>query len=171
MPTLGRNLSKLLNSNNKLTDEDLGTNSISTYVDLASLPDNPTAGTKAYVTATSKFYLWTGTSWRSMDFTNATPSSITGINNTYTLSEYPETIVATATDADGTPLTWSWAITSGSLTNGGGITAHIANTNNTFIITGTSTPAYAGTFDVTFSVTDNIANAVTFTSTITCNGS
>ncbi len=171
MASIGRNLSKLLNSNNKLTDEDLGTNSISTYVDLASLPDTPTAGTKAYVTDTSKFYLWIGTAWRSIDFTNATPSSITGINDTYTLNSTPETIVATATDADGTPLSWSWAITSGSLNNGGGITAHIANTNNIFIISGTSNPAFSGTFDVTFSVTDNIATAVTFTSTITCNGS
>ena len=171
MASIGRNLSKLLGNSSTLTDVDLETISISTYANLSSLPSSPVAGTKVYVTDTSKFWLWIGTAWRSIDFTNATPSSITGINDTYTLSGYPETIVATATDADGTPLSWSWAITSGSLNNGGGITAHIANTNNVFIISGTSNPAFSGTFDVTFSVTDNIANAVTFTSTITCNGS
>jgi len=171
MASIGRNLSKLLGNNHTLKDEDLGTNSVSTYADLPSLPDSVVVGTKAYVTSTSKFYLWIGTAWKSIDFTNATISPITGINDTYTLNSTPKTIIATATDADGKPLSWSWEITSGSLNSGNGITAHIANTNNVFIISGTNTPAFAGTFDVTFSVTDNIANTVTFTSTITCNGS
>ena len=60
------------------------------------------------------------------------------------------TITAVSTDPEGFPLTWSYAVTTGSL----GSTATVSQADNVFTITPSAANADAGTFSVTFSVTD-----------------
>ncbi|MDB4347911.1 FG-GAP repeat protein, partial [bacterium] len=75
-------------------------------------------------------------------------------------------ITAVSTDPEGFPLTWSYAVTTGSLTNGGGATATVSQADNVFTITPTTTETYAGSFSITFSATDG-TNAVTAISAFT----
>jgi hypothetical protein len=76
-------------------------------------------------------------------------------------------ITAVSTDPEGFPLTWSYAVTTGSLTNGGGATATVSQSANVFTITPTTTEAYAGTFSITFTVTDGVNGAVNAVSAFT----
>jgi hypothetical protein len=72
------------------------------------------------------------------------------------------TITAVSTDPDGYALTWSYAVTTGSLTNGGGATATVSQADNVFTITPTTTTSYGGEFSITFSASDgtNTATAI-----------
>ena len=72
-------------------------------------------------------------------------------------------ITAVSTDPEGFPLTWSYAVTSGSL----GSTATVSQADNVFTITPSSTEADAGTFSITFSVTDGATGAVNAVSAFT----
>jgi hypothetical protein len=60
------------------------------------------------------------------------------------------TITMNSTDPEGATLTWSHAITTGTL----GSTATITNVNNVFTITPSTTTSDAGSFSVTFSASD-----------------
>ena len=64
------------------------------------------------------------------------------------------------------PLTYNYSVTSGSLTNGGGTTATVTQADNVFTVTPSTTEAYAGTFELTFTASDGIntaTNANSFT--------
>jgi hypothetical protein len=126
-------------------------------------------GDMAYVTANNNLYLYTGSGWfKVATVENNSPTAITGVASATTLASDGTATVITAvsTDPEGFPLTWSYAVTTGSLTNGGGATATVSQADNVFTITPTTTEAYAGTFSITFSATDG-TNAVTAASAFT----
>jgi hypothetical protein len=127
------------------------------------------AGNMAYVTANNNLYMYTGTGWfKVATVSNNSPSAITGVGATTALATDGTATVITAvsTDPEGFPLTWSYSVTTGSLTNGGGASATVSQADNVFTITPTTTEAYAGTFSITFSATDGV-NAVTAASAFT----
>ena len=81
---------------------------------------------------------------------NTGPSAITGVNSQYSLSQdgtTPTIITASSTDFEGQALTWSYAVTSGSL-NG----TTVSNVDNVFTIT--PHPTNETSFGLTISVTD-----------------
>ena len=147
-----------------------------TYSDMAALiaATGMSAGDQALVTALNKVFMYTGTAWYLVaTMTNDSPTAITGVDGTYTLATdgTATTVTVASTDPEGFPLTFSHAVTAGSLTNGGGATATVtqgtgANTN-VFTITPSTTEAYAGSFSITFSVTDGATGAVNAVSAFT----
>ena len=125
-----------------------------------------TAGQTALVTSLNRVFMYTGTGWfKIADMTNATPTDITGVNATYNLAKdgTATTITAVSSDPEGFPLTWSYAVTTGSL----GSTATVSQADNVFTITPSTTEAHAGTFSITFSVTDGTTGAVNAVSAFT----
>jgi hypothetical protein len=127
------------------------------------------AGAMAFVTANNNLYLYTGSGWfKIATVENNSPSAITGVAATTALAADGTATVITAvsTDPEGFPLTWSYSVTTGSLTNGGGASATVSQADNVFTITPTTTAAYAGTFSITFCATDG-TNAVTAASAFT----
>jgi len=123
-------------------------------------------GQIALVSALNRVFMYTGTGWfKIADMTNATPTDITGVDASYALAidGTPTTITAVSTDPEGFPLTWSYAVTAGSL----GSTATVAQADNVFTITPSTTEAHAGTFSITFSVTDGATGAVSVVSAFT----
>ena len=122
-------------------------------------------GDMAYVTANNKLYLYTGSGWFLVaTVQNNSPTAITGVASTVDLAKdgTATTITAVSTDPDGYALTWSYAVTTGSLTNGGGATATVSQADNVFTITPTTTNSYGGEFSITFSASDgtNTATAI-----------
>ena len=83
---------------------------------------------------------------------NTAPAAITGVNSTYDLATdgTATTITAISSDPEGSALTWSYTVTTGSL----GSTATVSQADNVFTVTPSTTEADAGTFSITFSVTD-----------------
>jgi hypothetical protein len=144
---------------------------VTVYATVDDLPTTGlTAGDEAFISGSNRLYISNGTGWYSIGLINTNPS-ITSVqdpsaNTTpFTLATDGSALVLTITAADpeDVPLTYSYAVTTGSLTNGGGTTATIvqgtgANTNQ-FTITPTSTEAYAGTFELTFTASDGINQA------------
>ena len=127
------------------------------------------AGDMAFVTANNNLYLYTGSGWfKVATVENNSPTAITGVAAATALASDGTATVITAvsTDPEGFPLTWSYSVTTGSLTNGGGASATVSQADNVFTITPTTTAAYAGTFSITFSATDG-TNAVTAASAFT----
>jgi len=141
-----------------------GSGGTTTYATAAELPQTATNGDLALVEETDKLYIWNDTAWYNIALINTAPSITQGGAGSYALATdgTPTVITLTATDPESLPVTWSYAVTSGSLTNGGGVTATVTQADNVFTITPTTTTAYAGTFALTFSVTDgaNIVNDV-----------
>ena len=138
------------------------------YADMAALiaATGMSAGDQALVTALNKVFMYTGTAWYLVaTMTNASPTSITGVDGTYTLATdgTATTITAVSTDPEGFPLTWSYAVTTGSL----GSTATVSQADNVFTITPSTTEADAGSFSITFSVTDGSTGAVNAVSAFT----
>tara|TARA_B100000768_G_scaffold33719_1_gene32250 strand:+ start:114 stop:1850 length:1737 start_codon:yes stop_codon:yes gene_type:complete len=134
------------------------------YETFADLPATSTSkGNTAFVKATNKLYVWNGVGWYIVaEVTNASPSSITGVNSTYDLASdgTATTITAVATDPEGMALTWSSSVTAGSL-NG----TTVANADNVFTITPHA--SNAATFTLTFSVTDGVNSSVSAVSGFT----
>ena len=124
------------------------------------------AGQTALVTTLNKVFMYTGSAWYLIaTMTNASPTAITGVDATYDLATdgTATTITAVSTDPEGFPLTWSYAVTTGSL----GSTATVSQADNVFTITPSTTEADAGTFSITFSVTDGATGAVSVVSAFT----
>ena len=124
------------------------------------------AGQTALVTALNKVFMYTGSAWYLIaTMTNASPTDITGVNSTYSLATdgTATTITAVSTDPEGFALTWSYAVTTGSL----GSTATVSQADNVFTITPSTTEADAGEFSITFSVTDGATGAVNAVSAFT----
>jgi hypothetical protein len=134
-----------------------GSYSYATFADLPATGSTP--GNTAFVVATNKLYIWSGVGWYLIaTVTNVSPTAITGVDGTYTLATdgTATTITAVSTDPEGFSLTWSYAVSSGSL----GSTATVSQADNVFTITPSSTEADAGTFSLTFSVTDGLNGVV-----------
>jgi sugar lactone lactonase YvrE len=120
-------------------------------------------GQIALVSALNKMFVYTGSGWFLIaTVTNSSPTDITGVDATYSLASdgTATTVTAVSTDPEGFPLTWSYAVTTGSL----GSTATVSQADNVFTITPSSTEADAGTFSITFSVTDGTSGAVSVVS-------
>jgi hypothetical protein len=125
-----------------------------------------TTGQTALVTSLNRIFMYTGTGWfKIADMTNESPTAITGVDGTYALEKdgTATTVTAVSTDPEGFPLTFSYAVTTGSL----GSTATVAQADNVFTITPSSTEADAGEFSLTFSVTDGATGAVNAVSAFT----
>jgi len=136
------------------------------YADMAALiaKTGMVAGDTALVTALNKVFMYTGSAWFLIaTMTNDSPTAITGVDAAYNLATDGTATIITAvsTDPEGFPLTWSYAVTSGSL----GSTATVSQADNVFTITPSTTEADAGTFSITFSVTDGTTGAVSAVST------
>jgi hypothetical protein len=137
----------------------LGTGGATVYADMAALiaATGMSNGDLALVTSNNQMYIYNAAAWFLIaTVTNASPSAITDINPTYLLAKdgTATVITATSTDPEGFNITWSYAVTSGSL----GTTATVSQNENVFTITpGTNDPADIGTFELTFSVTDGVS--------------
>ena len=150
-------------------NSDNSTPSTASYTNASDLPlTGVSAGTTAFVSATNRLYLFTGTGWYNIALVNNSPTITTGSPGTVTLNTDGTATVLTlvATDPEEVPITWSFAVTSGSLTNNGGATATVTQSNNVFTITPTTTEAYAGTFSLTFTASDGV-NTATSTGSFT----
>ena len=164
---------------------DSSTGGVTVYANVSAMSAAAgNAGDLAYVTATKKLYVHNGGGWYS--FTNELNTSpvisspATGGSYVLGTDGTATTIEITATDADpGTTLQYSYAVTTGSLgstatitssaTSGGTYSALAASTNTTnrfFKVTPSTNSAHAGTFGITFSVTDTL-NAATTVQTFT----
>ena len=142
---------------------DAGTTAVDTFEELKAA--TVVAGKTVLVRNTNKLYINTGTGWYVVgQVTNESPTAITGLDATYSLATDGTATVITmnSTDPEGFPLTWSHAVTTGTL----GSTATITNSDNVFTITPSSTEADAGSFSVTFSASDG-NQAATSVSAIT----
>ena len=144
-----------------------GSANIEIYTDMAALiaKTGMSTGDQAYISSTNMLYLYTGTGWYLIaTVQNDAPSAITNVNSAYSLDTNgtPTVITAVSTDPEGFPLTWSYAITSGSL----GSTATISQTDNVFTITPSTNSADVGTFTLTISATDGTNGAVNVNTSI-----
>jgi hypothetical protein len=120
-------------------------------------------GDMAFVLATNNLYIYKTNGWfKIATVENLQPGSISGVDASYELATdgTPTVITATATDPEGFPLTWSYAVTTGSLGN----TATVSQTDNVFTITPSTDLANSGVFGITFSATDGMNSAVNVTS-------
>ena len=123
------------------------------------------AGDQVYLTSNNNLYFYTGTGWYLIaTVQNNAPSAITNVNSSYNLNGdgTPTVITAAATDPEGFPLTWSYAITSGSL----GSTATISQADNVFTITPSTNSADEGEFTLAISATDGTNGAVSTTTVL-----
>jgi len=123
-------------------------------------------GQIALVSALNKMFVYTGSGWFLIaTVTNSSPTDITGVDATYNLATDGTATIITAvsTDPEGFPLTWSYAVTTGSL----GSTATVSQADNVFTVTPSTTEADAGSFSITFSVTDGATGAVSAVSAFT----
>ena len=138
------------------------TPSTAAYTNVSDLPlSGVSAGTTAFVSATNRLYLWTGTGWYNIALVNNSPSITSGAPGSVTLNTDGTATVLTlvATDPEELPITWSFAVTSGSLTNGGGTTATVSQSSNVFTITPTTNQNFAGQFTITFTASDGVNTA------------
>lgn len=149
---------------------------VTTYSAIGDLPlTGNSAGDMAYVSGNNRLYINNGTGWYNIALVNTNPS-ITSVQDAdsgtspfvLTTDGTATVITITASDPEEVPLTYSYSVTSGSLTNGGGTTATItqgtgANTN-VFTITPTTNLAYSGTFTLTFTASDGINQATSVAS-------
>jgi len=138
------------------------------YADMAALiaKTGMVAGDQALVTALNKVFMYTGSAWFLIaTMTNDSPSAITGVDGSYALATdgTATTITAVSTDPEGFPLTWSYAVTTGSL----GSTATVSQADNVFTVTPSTNSAHSGNFSITFSVTDGATGAVSAVSVFT----
>ena len=142
--------------------------STTTYADMDALiaATGMSAGDQALVSALNKVFMYTGSAWYLVaTMTNDSPTAITGVDAAISLAidGTATVITAVSTDPEGFPLTWSYAVTTGSL----GSTATVSQADNVFTITPSSTSADAGSFSITFSVTDGATGAVNAVSAFT----
>lgn len=146
-----------------LSFSDVG--ALNVYATIDDLPlSGQTNGTLSFVTATKRLYIWSATGWYNIALINTNPSITGGYSSNYRFETdgTPIEITLVGSDPEGITLTWSYEVTSGSLTNGGGTTATVSQADNVFTITPSTVEDYAGTFTITFKASDgvNIGTAV-----------
>lgn len=121
------------------------------YVDSASLPlADVVPGSKAFVEDGNKLFIFTGSGWFEIATVNTAPTITTGADASYTLNSdgTPTVITLQATDPEGTPISWGYQVTSGSLED-----TTVTNVGGQFTITPGSTEA---TFSLTFTASDGV---------------
>ena len=160
-------LANTVNSNGKLqesslaADLDLGGGATTVYATANLLPRTGIdAGATAFVTETSRFYIWNGVGWFNVAVVNNTPTITNAPSATYNLyaNGSPTIITLAATDPDGDTLTWSY-----SAPDAVG-KATITQADNVFTITPLTDIADTS-FTIDFEVTDGI-NISTASSTV-----
>lgn len=167
MPSPGLNLAKLLGTSSTLSANDLDLGVIKQYATFSDLPVSVADGERGYITATSNLYIYLDGAWYIMTHVNQDLTSLTGVNSTYNLATdgTPTLVIPQSTDPEGLPITYGYSVTSGSLTNGGGATAIVAqgtgDSSNYFNVIPSLNASYQGTFQLTFSATDGVNTAVT----------
>ena len=168
----GRNLAKLLGSSANIRSQYVAPvesgSSVSTLADMDALiaATGMSDGDQAFVLATNNLYIYKTNGWfKIATVENLQPGSISGVESSYALANdgTATTITAVSEDPEGFPLTWSYAVTTGSLGN----TATISQTDNVFTITPSTDEANAGEFSITFSVTDEATGVVSAVSAFT----
>ena len=168
----GRNLAKLLGSSANIRSRYVAPvesgSSVSTLADMDALiaATGMSDGDQAFVLATNNLYIYKTNGWfKIATVENLQPGSISGVESSYALANdgTATTITAVSEDPEGFPLTWSYAVTTGSLGN----TATISQTDNVFTITPSTDEANAGEFSITFSVTDEATGVVSAVSAFT----
>ena len=125
------------------------------YSTIGDLPlSDVTTGAQAYVSSTNRLYIWNGTGWYNIALINTAPTITTGGNSSYELATNgtPTVVTLQANDPEGFPITWSYAVTTGSL----GSTATVSQSNNVFTITPSTDSANAGDFTITFTASDGV---------------
>ena len=163
----GMNLARLLGSSTNIRSQYVAA-SVSTLADMDALiaKTGMAVGDQAFVQSNNKLYLYNGTGWYLVaTVENAQPTTISGVESAYSLANDGTATVITAVseDPEGFPLTWSYAVTTGSL----GSTATVSQTDNVFTITPSTDTANAGEFSITFSVTDGSTGVVSAASNFT----
>ena len=165
----GRNLAKLLGSSANIRSRYVAPvesgSSVSTLADMDALiaATGMTTGDQAFVQENNNLYIYKTNGWfKIATVENLSPGSVSGVEASYELEldGSPTVITATATDPEGFPLTWSYAVTTGALGN----TATVSQTDNVFTITPSTDEADYGEFSITFSATDGVNGAVNVTS-------
>jgi len=131
------------------------------FADMAALiaKTGMSAGDQGLVMDNNRLFMYTGSAWYLIaTMVNNSPTAITNVDSSYDLSldGTPTVITATSTDPEGFPLTWSYAITSGSL----GSTATISQADNVFTITPSTDSADSGNFTLTISATDGGSSGI-----------
>jgi hypothetical protein len=159
---VARRLSKAIKNDVFAVDGQIASAGVSAnqYDSLAALPlTGIAAGTKAFVEDSDRLYISNGTGWYSITLTNASPSITSVLDSDggitpFTLATDGSATVITvaATDSDGTPLTYNYSVSSGSL-NGSTVT------QDSSVFTVTPHDSNATTFDLTFTATDGINTA------------
>ena len=118
------------------------------------------AGQMAYVTDTSRLYIYTGAGWFNVALVNTNPTITVGPDGGYAFATDGTPIVLTleAQDPEELPIAWSYVVTSGVL----GSTATVQQEGNVFTITPSTDGNDAGEFSITFTASDgvNLATAV-----------
>jgi hypothetical protein len=138
---------------------------IKVYPTIDSLPlSGNTVGNVSYVDSDNKLYLFTGEGWYNIALINQSPNITSEYISSYYLSidGTPTVITLTAVDPEDVPITWSYAVTSGTLGN----TATVSQADNVFTITPSTDENNAGEFSITFTASDGI-NTDTSTSVFT----
>ena len=142
-----------------ITDAGIKSTDIYATPDLLPL-SGVSEGSQAFVNSTNRFYIWNGTGWYNIALVNTNPTITSGVEPSYTfeIDGTPIVITLIASDPEGVPLTWSSAVTAGSL----GSTATIGQVDNVFTVTPSTNRDDAGVFSVTFTASDgvNLATAV-----------
>ena len=150
---------------------------VDVYVNISELPlSGVSAGRQAFVESSNSLYISNGSGWYSITLVNTNPS-ITSVQDasagttpfTLTTDGTATVITVTASDPEDVPLTYNYSVTSGSLTNGGGTTATVTQADNVFTVTPSTTEAYAGTFELTFTASDGINTATSGANSFTLN--
>ena len=175
--TLTRNPTESSNSGNAIT----ATTDSTVFVTAAASDIKPTVyanlngliaatgmavGDMALVTATNKMYVYLATGWWLLaTLTNTSPTAISGVSATYNLAQdgTPTVITLSSTDPEGFPLTYSYTVSSGSLGSTATVAQGTGANANVFTITPSTSSSDAGTFSLTFSVSDgnSVSQAVT----------
>jgi hypothetical protein len=143
------------NSTYGVWDRSIAASAISVYATLANLPlSDVSDDTIAKVLDTDKLYIWNGTGWYYLPPTNTNPTITTASSATYELATdgTPTVITLEANDPEGIPITWSYAVTAGSLASA----ATVSQADNVFTITPSTTEADAGEFSLTFTASDGV---------------
>ena len=159
---------------------DQQTGGLTVYANTSDLPASETEGVMALVTANNFMYVYRSGWYKVAEITNATPTISSAGNASYSFATdgTPVSIEVTASDPEGVPLQYKYTVTSGSLTNGGGVTAAVTSSatsggtysalavntltsNKYFKITPSTNTSYAGAFSLTFHASDgvNVANS------------
>jgi len=138
---------------------------VTTYATIAELPlSGNDDGSLAFVSGNNRLYIWNGAGWFNIALINTSPSITTGPDASYAFAVDGTPIILTlvAEDPEGFPITWSYAVTTGSL----GSTATVSQSDNVFTITPSTSEADIGAFGITFTASDGI-NLATAASSFT----